>query len=151
MPVPREAVEEAVRAAAAEAGDHRWWFVALDSPAAKRRLLTATGAAQRVAFDAAPVLIVVGLRRGTAATEREPLPLLSAGAMIRSLILALHAQHVGWAWGPSTPLDEDAVRAALGLGDAWLPLGLVAAGRTVEAEASRPRPPLGGASVDWRD
>jgi coenzyme F420-0:L-glutamate ligase/coenzyme F420-1:gamma-L-glutamate ligase len=150
MPVPREAVEEAVRAAAAEPGDHGWWFVALDSPAAKRRLLAATGATQRVALEAA-VLIVVGLRRGTAATERDPLALLPAGAVIRSLILALHAQHVGWAWDPSTPLDEDAVRGALGLGEAWLPLGLVAAGRTAEAGASRPRPPLGRASVDWRD
>jgi len=77
--------------------------------------------------------------------------MLSAGAAIRGLAIALHAQGVGWSWDPSRPFDADATRAALALGEDWRSLGIVAVGRMPEGAASRPRPPDPVDALDWRD
>jgi dehydro coenzyme F420 reductase / coenzyme F420-0:L-glutamate ligase / coenzyme F420-1:gamma-L-glutamate ligase len=149
--VPREAVEDAVRTACAAASGDRWLFVVLDSPASRRRLLLATGASERAALEAAPVLIVPCMNRRDGHEEPDQRLLLSGGAGIRNLVLALHAQHLGWSWDPGIAFEPDRVREALALDDGWLPLGVVAAGRMSEAGAFGPRPPFDLRQIlDWR-
>jgi coenzyme F420-0:L-glutamate ligase/coenzyme F420-1:gamma-L-glutamate ligase len=144
--VPREVVERAASAACAmfPAGD--WSMVAVDSPAARRRLVVATEASDP--SRAAPTLIAVCARIPAGSEEAI---MLSAGAAIRGLAIALHAQGVGWSWDPSRPFDADATRAALALGEDWRSLGIVAVGRMPEGAASRPRPPDPVDALDWRD
>jgi coenzyme F420-0:L-glutamate ligase/coenzyme F420-1:gamma-L-glutamate ligase len=142
--VAREAVEEAVRAAAAFPLTGEWSFVTLESSAARHRLLAATERDHDL--GAAPILIVPCVRvRGdrTSARGTEQAVLLSAGAAIRTLVVALHARLLGWWWDPAQRVDADAVRAALGLAEDWRPVGIVAVGSMQEGGASRPRPPTG--------
>jgi coenzyme F420-0:L-glutamate ligase / coenzyme F420-1:gamma-L-glutamate ligase len=151
--VSREVVENAVGAASAVLPEgHRrigdWSMVAVDSPAARRRLVVAAGMADEP-VRAAPTLIVV-CARTTAESSDEAIQLL-AGAAIRGLAVALHAQGLGWSWDPSRPFDVNATRAALALGEDWRPVGIVAVGRMPEGGASRPRPPDPTDAIDWRD
>jgi coenzyme F420-0:L-glutamate ligase/coenzyme F420-1:gamma-L-glutamate ligase len=148
-----------------------WLFVALESGPARRRLLAAMAAAWRgdLAGDGtaeavterrlgrsdallgeAPVLIVPCVRlrgahpypddeRGSA--EREMF-LLSAGAAIQNLMLALHAQGLASCWVSSTLFCKEETREALGLGDEWIPLGSVAAGAPPVGAGPPPRAPI---------
>ena len=134
-----------------------WLFVALTSAAAKKRLLSAMAVAWRADLErdgtpeeviarriaksdavlgAAPVLIVPLIRlrgahsyadveRGTA--ERDMF-VLSGGAAIQSLLLALHAQGLASSWISSTLFCAEETRDALGLDEEWIPLGSVAVG-----------------------
>jgi len=145
--VPRQIVEDAVRAACAVHSAGEWSFVALESPEARRRVLTASGADG--VLRAASILIVVCVR--ATSDSSEDAILLSVGAAIRGLTVALHSQRVGWSWDPNMPFDADGARAALALGEDWRPLGIVAVGRMPEGGASRPRPSVDPAAVlDWR-
>jgi coenzyme F420-0:L-glutamate ligase/coenzyme F420-1:gamma-L-glutamate ligase len=146
--VSREIVENAVEAACAVLPPGDWLMAAVDSPAARRRLFAAaTGADDPI--REAPTLIVVCARISTESSEEAIL--LSAGAAIRGLGVALHGQRVGWSWDPNEPFDANAARAALALGEDWRPLGIVAVGRMPEGGASRPRPPDPTDALDWRD
>jgi coenzyme F420-0:L-glutamate ligase/coenzyme F420-1:gamma-L-glutamate ligase len=171
--VPREVLVEAVRAACTAPAPHHtrpWLFVALESGAARRRLLGAMADAwirdlrsdgtpepvieRRLrASDAilaeAPALIVPFVRtRGAhaypdeerASAEHEMF-LLSGGAAIQNLLLALHAQHTASCWISSTLFCKDETRAALDLDVEWIPLGAVAAG-PMPSGTPPPRPPL---------
>jgi coenzyme F420-0:L-glutamate ligase/coenzyme F420-1:gamma-L-glutamate ligase len=100
-------------------------------------------------LGAAPALIVPFVRtRGAhdypdeerASAEREMF-LLSGGAAIQNLLLALHAQGAASCWISSTLFCKEETRAALGLGDEWIPLGAVAAGPMPEGTPP-PRPLL---------
>jgi coenzyme F420-0:L-glutamate ligase/coenzyme F420-1:gamma-L-glutamate ligase len=147
-----------------------WLFVVLESDASKRRLLAAMaqawvedlrgdGTAEHVIarrlrksdalLGRAPILIVPAVRmRGAhsyrdherASAEHEMF-LLSGGAAIQNLLLALHAQVVASCWVSSTLFCKEETREALGLDDEWIPLGSVAAG-PMPAEAPPSRPPL---------
>ena len=147
-----------------------WSFTALWSPAAKRRLLGAIAEAWRAdlrgdgtpeatiarriarsdaVLGAAPVLIVPWVRferahpypdAERAHAEREMF-LLSGGAAIQNLLLALHAQGYASCWISSTLFCQQESRMALGMDDRWFALGTVAAGPTPAGDAS-PRPPL---------
>src|SRR5256714_1611813 len=147
-----------------------WLFAVLESEAAKRRLLGAMSEAwvrdlrgdgtpeevieRRLArSDAmlaqAPVLIVPAVRlRGAhsypdderAAAEREMF-LLSAGAAVQSLMLALHAQGVASCWVSSTLFCKEEARGALDLKEERLPMGSVAA-RPPPEGSPPPRPEL---------
>jgi len=171
--VPREVVEEAVRAACTAPAPHHtrpWRFTALTSPAAKRSLLGAMAEAWRAdllrdgtpedtierrlsksdaVLGAAPMLIVPWVtfagshRYGDAerAHAEQEMFLLSAGAAIQNLLLALHAQSVASCWISSTLFCQEETRAVLGMNDAWFALGIVAAG-PMPAGAAPPRPPL---------
>jgi coenzyme F420-0:L-glutamate ligase len=84
----------------------------------------------------APVLIVPFVRLAgahtypdadRAAAEREMF-LLSGGAAIQNLMLALHAQGLASCWVSSTLFCKEETREALELEDEWIPLGSVAAG-----------------------
>jgi coenzyme F420-0:L-glutamate ligase/coenzyme F420-1:gamma-L-glutamate ligase len=171
--VPREVVEEAVRAACTAPAPHHtrpWSFTALWSPAAKRRLLGAIAEAWRAdlrgdltpedtidrriarsdaVLGAAPVLIVPWVRFERAfpypdaqrAHAEQEMFLLSGGAAIQNLLLALHAQGYASCWISSTLFCQEESRAALGMGPKWFALGTVAAGR-LPAGAAPTRPPL---------
>lgn len=171
--VPREAVEEAVRAACTAPAPHHtrpWRFVALTSDAAKRRLLGAIAEAWRrdlegdgtpgeviarrlarsdALLGTAPLLIVPFVRFREAhrysdderAHAEQEMFLLSAGAAIQNLLLALHAQGVASCWISSTLFCQEETREALVVDDEWFALGTVAAGPMPEGAAS-PRPPL---------
>jgi coenzyme F420-0:L-glutamate ligase / coenzyme F420-1:gamma-L-glutamate ligase len=171
--VPREAIEEAVRAACTSPAPHHtrpWLFVALETEPPKRRLIAAMADAwvrdlradatpqdvidRRVArshalLGRAPVLIVpaVSLRGADkfeegrrASAERETF-LLSAGAAVQSLMLALHAQGLASCWVSSTLFCKDETRGALDLEDEWEPMGIVACGWPLPGSPP-PRPNL---------
>ena len=171
--VPREAVEEAVRAACTAPAPHHtrpWSFSAIWSPAAKRRLLGAIAEAWRgdlrgdgtpeatierriarsdAVLGAAPVLIVPWVRFEGAhpyadaerAHAEQEMFLLSGGAAIQNLLLALSAQGFASCWISSTLFCQEESRAALGMSEEWFALGTVAAG-PMPAGAESPRPPL---------
>jgi coenzyme F420-0:L-glutamate ligase / coenzyme F420-1:gamma-L-glutamate ligase len=95
----------------------------------------------------APLMIVPFVRlRGAHAypdeertgAEREMF-LLSGGAAIQNLMLALHAQGLASCWVSSTLFCKEEAREALELDDEWIPLGSVAVGRP-PAEGPSPRP-----------
>jgi coenzyme F420-0:L-glutamate ligase/coenzyme F420-1:gamma-L-glutamate ligase len=148
-----------------------WRFVALDAAPAKRALLAAIAQAWRAdlladgtpeeaiarriarsdaVLGAAPTLIVPFVRFAgahpyadaeRADAEREMF-LLSGGAAIQNLLLALHARQIASCWISSTLFCQEETRAVLGLDDEWHALGTVACGPMPEGGASRPRPPL---------
>ena len=147
-----------------------WLYAVFDSKPARRRLLGAMASAWRrdltrdgtppeairqrlevsdALLGEAPALIVPAVRiagshryddPGRAEAEREMF-ILSAGASVQNLLLALHAQGVASCWVSSTLFCKDETRAALGLDREWLPMGAIAAGPPPEGEAP-PRPPL---------
>jgi dehydro coenzyme F420 reductase / coenzyme F420-0:L-glutamate ligase / coenzyme F420-1:gamma-L-glutamate ligase len=167
--VVREAVAAACTAPAPH-HTRPWLFVALRSAASKRRLLGAMAQAWRedllrdaapeatierrlaksdAVLGAAPVLVVPFVRfagshaypdeeRSTA--EREMF-LLSGGAAIQNLLMAFHAQGSASCWISSTLFCQEETRAAIGVGEEWHALGIVAAG-PMPAGAASPRPPL---------
>jgi len=171
--VPREIIEEAVRAACTAPAPHHtrpWAFTALDGEPAKRALLAAMAQAWRddlardgvsedviarridrsdAVLGTAPVLIVPWIRfRGAhrypdeerAHAEGEMF-LLSGGAAIQSLLLALHAQGIASCWISSTLFCQEETRAVLSMDDEWFALGAVAAG-PMPAGTPPPRPAL---------
>ena len=98
----------------------------------------------------APVLVVPFVRLNgahrypdaeRASAEREMF-LLSGGAAIQSLMLALHAQGLASCWVSSTLFCKEETRTALGLGEEWIPLGSVAVGPPPAGAAPPPRPAL---------
>jgi coenzyme F420-0:L-glutamate ligase/coenzyme F420-1:gamma-L-glutamate ligase len=127
--VPRELVEEAVRAAGAAPSAGDWSIVVLDSAASRRRLLAAAIEADDT-LRSAPILLVPCVRPAAGTSERSIL--LAAGATIRTLAVALHAQGLAWSWDPSLVLDTERTGAALALEGGWRPLGVVAVGAPPE-------------------
>ncbi|MEX2274178.1 MAG: coenzyme F420-0:L-glutamate ligase [Actinomycetota bacterium] len=149
-----------------------WTFVALWSAAAKHRYLEAMARAWRADLErdgtevetidrriaasdavlgAAPVLVVPALQLGGShdypdeertRAERDMF-LLSGGAAIQNLLLALHAQGLASSWISSSIFCREEARAAIGLDERWLPLGTVAAGRPPATSVpQRPSLPL---------
>jgi coenzyme F420-0:L-glutamate ligase/coenzyme F420-1:gamma-L-glutamate ligase len=154
--VPREAIEEAVRAALAApapGGTRRLAFTALVSPDARRRLV-AIGAGRDAAAAAllrsSAALVVPWLRfddgPGSNDVERshpeQELVLLSAGAAIENLMLAIHAQGYGSSWVPGAMFRQRETRDALQMDARWFALGTVAVGRMPTQPASPLPPPL---------
>jgi dehydro coenzyme F420 reductase / coenzyme F420-0:L-glutamate ligase / coenzyme F420-1:gamma-L-glutamate ligase len=166
----REAVAAACTAPAPH-HTRPWLFVALRPGPLRRRLLAAMRQAWAAdlrgdgtdptvierrlrasdeLLGEAPVIIVPFVRlRGShaypdedrAAAEREMF-LLSGGAAIQSLMLALHAQGLASCWVSSTLFCKEETREALGLADEWIPLGSVAVGSPPDGGEPAPRPPL---------
>jgi coenzyme F420-0:L-glutamate ligase/coenzyme F420-1:gamma-L-glutamate ligase len=153
-----------------------WRFSVLTSPAARRALLAGMAAAWRAdlsgdgvsedviarriarsdaVLGAAPVLIVPWVRLSGShrypdperARAEEEMFLLSGGAAIQTLLLALHAQRVASCWISSTLFCPQETRAVLGMADEWFPLGAVACGPMPGGGAPPPRPPIDIADV----
>ena len=180
--VPREAVEEAIRAACTAPAPHHtrpWRFTALESGTARRALLAAIAEAWRAdlradgtpeetiarrvsrsdaVLGAAPLLIVPWVRFDGAhpypdaerAHAEQEMFLLSAGAAIQNLLLALHAQDLASCWISSTLFCQEETRAVLEVDEGWFALGTIAVGRPLEGEpAARPALELDG-FLSWR-
>src|SRR5947207_144789 len=173
-PVPREALEEAIRAACTAPAPHHtrpWRFSVLVSAPAKRGLLAAIAdawradlrgdatpedvIARRIAnsdavLGQAPVLIVPWVSfsgshpYGDAERSHaeQEMFLLSGGAAIQNLLLALHAQGLASCWISSTLFCQEESRDVLDMDDGWFDMGTVACGRVPECGAEGPRPPM---------
>jgi coenzyme F420-0:L-glutamate ligase/coenzyme F420-1:gamma-L-glutamate ligase len=147
-----------------------WRFTALESDPAKRAFLAAIAEAWRQdlrrdgtpegtiarrlarsveVLGAAPLLIVPWIRfRGAhpypdpeRAHAEQEMFLLSGGAAIQNLLLALHARGLVSCWISSTLFCQEETRAVLGMDEEWYALGTVAVGRPPKGEAP-PRPAL---------
>jgi dehydro coenzyme F420 reductase / coenzyme F420-0:L-glutamate ligase / coenzyme F420-1:gamma-L-glutamate ligase len=148
-----------------------WRFTALTSEPAKRALLAAMAEAWRAdlrrdgvtedvisrriaasdgVLGLAPALIVPWVsfagshRYGDAerAHAEQEMFLLSGGAAIQNLLLALHAQGLASCWISSTLFCQEETRSALGVDEGWFALGTVACGPMPEGGAVPPRPPF---------
>ncbi len=76
---------------------------------------------------------------------------LSGGAAVQNLVLALWAQGLASSVIGSTMADVERIRGALGFGDEWLPLATVACGPMPGDPDADPRPPIDLADVaEWR-
>lgn len=144
-----------------------WRFVLLESPASRTRLLDAMRDAwvrdlradgldeeavtRRVArgdlLRNAPYLVVPCLVTDGAHTYPDPVRtaaeremfVVSAGAAVQNLLVALTAESLGSAWVSSTMFCRDTVRETLDLPLTWDPMGAVAVGHP--ADPPRDRPP----------
>jgi len=148
-----------------------WRFSVLTSEPAKRALLAAMAEAWRAdlrrdgtsedviarriaksdaVLGTAPALIVPWVTfRGShryddeeRARAERAMFLLSGGAAIQTLLLALHAQGVASCWISSTLFCQEETRSALGMDEDWTALGTVACGPMPEGGAPRPRPSI---------
>jgi coenzyme F420-0:L-glutamate ligase / coenzyme F420-1:gamma-L-glutamate ligase len=167
--VETAALERAIAAACTAAvllPTDDWRFSVLRSEAARRSYLASIGAERHsddggrdagAVLRAAPVLIapwcsLAGQRapgQEGAEAERNTV-VLSAGAAIQTLLLALSAQGLASRWvGPSIASSDEA-RAAFGLDDEWLALGTVACGPAPAERPSSRTAPDDPAIVDYR-
>jgi nitroreductase len=128
-PAPRAAIEEAVRAALGSVTDPML-FVAIDTPAAHRRLAAVPG----VRPDAPTAILPF-------VTEDSSRP-LDVGRSIQTLLQALHAQGLASTWALLPVESAEPVREALDLAGAWTPAGVISAGWTAEGGAPAPRPQI---------
>jgi coenzyme F420-0:L-glutamate ligase / coenzyme F420-1:gamma-L-glutamate ligase len=130
-PVDPATVDRAVAAARAVPlpGGHRFEVVAV--PAGARAACLAALSPAAPALAGAPTLLACclvpppdpGPEAGAAGIE------LAAGGALRTLVLGLHALGVGAVVEDAAPAARPALAAALRLGPAWRPLGLLGAGR----------------------
>jgi coenzyme F420-0:L-glutamate ligase/coenzyme F420-1:gamma-L-glutamate ligase len=149
-----------------------WRFVLLESEAARKSLLDAMAEAWEADLTGdgfRPESITKRLRRGEVlrrapylvvpclvargggahqypdarrnAAEREMF-VVSMGAAVENLLVALAAEGLGSAWVSSTMFCRPVVREVLDLPEEWDPMGVVAVGRAAEPPVDRaPRDP----------
>jgi coenzyme F420-0:L-glutamate ligase/coenzyme F420-1:gamma-L-glutamate ligase len=144
-----------------------WRFVILESAAARTGLLdamreawiadlrrdgfTEEQIARRVqrgeVLRRAPLIVVPCLVADAAhaypdehrAAAEQAMFVVSMGAAVQNLLIALAVDGLGSAWISSTLFCQDVAARAMDLPDSWRPMGAVAVGHP--AEQARPRPP----------
>jgi coenzyme F420-0:L-glutamate ligase / coenzyme F420-1:gamma-L-glutamate ligase len=144
-----------------------WRFVVLESPAARSALLDAMREAwitdlRRDGFTEeqiarrirrgeplrqAPLIVVPCLLADAAhdypdqrrSAAEQAMFVVSMGAAVQNLLIALAVDGLGSAWISSTLFCQDVAARAMDLPDGWRPMGAVAVGHP--AEDPRPRPP----------
>lgn len=167
-PLPRELVEELLRAAVAAPNHHLtnpWRFVVLAGAARH-----AVGEAHaRAVARAKPEHPQAGLLKEAARLERAPVVIAVAvagtedhvqaredrdavAAAVQNLLLAAHAEGLAAIWRTGVMADEPEVAQALGLADGDALVGMVYLGRPLPGATEPPAPeraPL-EAVVRWR-
>lgn len=114
----------------------------LDPERIERRLAKSDALLGAAPYLVVPCLVMEGAhdypdeRRRTA--EREMF-LVSMGAAVENLLVALSASGLGACWVSSTMFCPEPVRRSLGLPETWDPMGAIAVGKP--AAAPPPRPP----------
>jgi dehydro coenzyme F420 reductase / coenzyme F420-0:L-glutamate ligase / coenzyme F420-1:gamma-L-glutamate ligase len=164
--VVRRAVATALTAPAPHHSEP-WRFVILESAAAREALLDAmlsawTADLRRDEFTSeqigrrvrrgdvlrnAPLIIVPCLVASAAhaypderrAAAEQAMFVVSMGAAVENLLIALAVEGLGSAWISSTLFCQDVAARVLDLPSGWRPMGAVAVGHP--AEQARPRPP----------
>jgi coenzyme F420-0:L-glutamate ligase / coenzyme F420-1:gamma-L-glutamate ligase len=144
-----------------------WRFVVLESPAARSALLDAMREAwitdlRRDGFTEeqiarrirrgeplrqAPLIVVPCLVADAAhdypdqrrSAAEQAMFVVSMGAAVQNLLIALAVDGLGSAWISSTLFCQDVAARAMDLPDGWRPMGAIAVGHP--AEDPRPRPP----------
>jgi nitroreductase len=126
-------------------------FTALVSPSARRRLVAALGASDEhpdhALLRSAAVIVVPWVRIDEAPESPDrsrsgwELVLLSSGAAIANLSLALHAQGFATAWARGDLSLRAETREALGMDDGWVALGTIAVGRMPPGGDAAPSSP----------
>jgi coenzyme F420-0:L-glutamate ligase/coenzyme F420-1:gamma-L-glutamate ligase len=143
-----------------------WRFVVVSSPAARLALVDAMRDAWVADLRAdgfteeqvgrrlrrgeplrdAPLIVVPCLELSAAhaypddrraRAEREMF-VVSMGAAVQNLLVALAVENLGSAWISSTLFCQQVAATALGLPDGWLPMGAVAVGHPAAAAPARP-------------
>jgi coenzyme F420-0:L-glutamate ligase / coenzyme F420-1:gamma-L-glutamate ligase len=154
--VVRRAIEIALTAPAPH-DDRPWRFAVVESAEARQRLVRAirpavddlgpaSGGAE--ALGQAPLIIVACLARdattgsageGMAASERAAL-LVSLGAAVENLLVALAVDGAGSCWVPGPPSFGSAAADALSLPADWEPIGAIGVGHPAGAPEPEPEP-----------
>jgi coenzyme F420-0:L-glutamate ligase/coenzyme F420-1:gamma-L-glutamate ligase len=144
-----------------------WRFVILESAAAREALLEAMLAAWTTDLRGdgftseqisrrlrrgdvlrnAPLIVVPSLVADAAhdypderrSAAEQAMFVVSMGAAVQNLLIALAVEGLGSAWISSTLFCQDVAARAMDLPDGWRPVGAVAVGHP--AEQARPRPP----------
>lgn len=166
-PIPRERVEELLRAAVRAPNHHLtgpWRFVVIAGPArreigeahlrarlrAEPGLPAAAHEKEATRLERAPVVIACCVHPGGDAVQaREDRDAVAAG--IQNLLLAARARGLAAMWRTGTMVDEPEVLEALGLEDGDAVVGFVYIGlpRSAAPEAPSPRPDPEALTV-WR-
>jgi coenzyme F420-0:L-glutamate ligase/coenzyme F420-1:gamma-L-glutamate ligase len=164
--VVRRAIATALTAPAPHHSEP-WRFVVLSSPAARAALLDAMREAWTADLRGdgfTPEQITRRLRRGEPLRQaplivvpclvedaahaypdvrrseaEHAMFVVSMGAAVENLLIALAVEGLGSAWISSTLFCQDVAARAMDLPDGWRPMGAVAVGHP--AEQARPRPP----------
>jgi coenzyme F420-0:L-glutamate ligase/coenzyme F420-1:gamma-L-glutamate ligase len=155
--IVRRAIEVAMTAPAPP-GDRPWRFAVLESAVARQHLVDAMRPAEDYAtassgaesLGKAPLILVACLAReaapgpageGTAAPGRTA-SLISLGAAIENLLVALAVDGTGSCWVPGPPSFGPAAADALSLPAGWEPIGAIGVGHPAGPAEPRPQPDL---------
>jgi nitroreductase len=133
-------------------GDARKGFGAVLASALKRRKPAASEAElEREASKPlrSPLVIVVAAKLAPRPGVPEVEQILSTGAAVQNLSLALHAQGYATAWKTGEPAYDPNVKKALGLEESDAIVAFVHVGTPAAAIEARPRPPADDFVRHW--
>ena len=130
----RRAIEVALTAPAPP-GSKPWRFAVVESATARQQLTDAMRAAEEThTSDGEPLgkapLVIVACLSGEATADRAA-RLISLGAAVENLLVALAVDGLGSCWVPGAPSFGQAAAEALGLPAGWEPIGAIGVGHPV--------------------
>ncbi len=153
-PVDQAAVRRALEAALtapAPGGSRPWRFAVVESAAARQRVVDAmrpasSGDAQEP-LAKAPLIIVACLTGEAAPAGQETALLVSLGAAVENLLVALAVDGLGSCWVPGPPAFGPTVTDALALPAGWEPIGAIGVGHPAGPPEPRRLPDTGDVIV----